>query len=387
MVFRILLILALLVGLIVRTYQITTLPFPPNGDELFFGYYGWSLLHFGIDEYGTRFPFNFPSIGDYKYPGLAYLNMIPAAFFGLSEITARFWSVIAGVTLIPLTYLLVRLLFENKILASASAWIIALSPWAITLSRLGYENHVALALTVAGFSCLLLIRKGKNTFLLFSLALVALIFSTFTYAAERVFIPLMLTLIFILSFLKDSQFRSIRKQTVILLLIIVATTIVSLIPWQNRGRAEAVMWKEIDPSQANRLQQLHIEAGISPVKIPVTATRSFHNKARIAIEDFLYRYSNHFSPKFLFFEGEAATERIPDTGLLPLILIFFLPAGLLFLLTYKKESSLFILSWLLLAPLPSALTVGEPHINRASLMIIGLAVISAFGFSWLVWIF
>ena len=76
MVFRILLILALLVGLIVRTYQITTLPFPPNGDELFFGYYGWSLLHFGIDEYGTRFPFNFPSIGDYKYPGLAYLNMI-----------------------------------------------------------------------------------------------------------------------------------------------------------------------------------------------------------------------------------------------------------------------------------------------------------------------
>ena len=223
-------------------------------------------------------------------------------------------------------------------MASASAWIIALSPWAITLSRLGYENHVALALTVAGFSCLLLIRKGKNTFLLFSLALVALIFSTFTYAAERVFIPLMLTLIFILSFLKDSQFRSIRKQTVILLLIIVATTIVSLIPWQNRGRAEAVMWKEIDPSQANRLQQLHIEAGISPVKIPVAATRSFHNKARIAIEDFLYRYSNHFSPKFLFFEGEAATERIPDTGLLPLILIFFLPAGLLFLLTYKKES-------------------------------------------------
>lgn len=360
------------------------MPFPPNGDELAFGYYGWSLLHYGTDEYGTFLPMNFPSIGDYKYPGLAYLNIIPAAIFGLSEETARFWSVIAGIALIPLIYLLIIELFENRFMAATAAWILALSPWGITLSRLGYENYTALTLTVAGFVCLLQLRKihkKKTKVLIFILASFFLTLSTFTYAAGRVFIPLMLTAILILSFLKNYSFLNIRKHSVWLLLILLTIIAISLIPWQNRGRAEAVMWKGINSEQANRLQELYVEAGISPVKIPVKLTHLFHNKLRVSIEDFLYRYSNHFSPKFLFFEGEAATERIPDTGMLPLILIFFFPLGLLMLFTRKNaQSPLFVLAWMFIAPIPSALTLGEPHINRASLMIPAITIISAFGF-------
>jgi len=155
----ILLFFAILTGTIIRTWRITSLPFPPNGDELSFGYFGWSLLHFGTDEYGTYLPINFPSIGDYKYPGLAYLNIVPAAIFGLSEITTRFWSVISGIALIPLIYLLVITLFGSRKMAIAASWLTALSPWSITVSRLGYENHVALTLTVAGFICLLQLRK------------------------------------------------------------------------------------------------------------------------------------------------------------------------------------------------------------------------------------
>lgn len=379
--FTVLLILAITLGTAVRVWKVTTLPFPPNGDELAFGYYGWSLLHFGTDEYGTRLPMNFPSIGDYKYPGLAYLNIIPAAIFGLSEIATRFWSVFSGIALIPLIYLLVILLFENKIMAITSAWIVALSPWSITLSRLGYENHPALTLTTAGFICLLLLKRNKNRMLLFILATLFLTLSTFTYAAERLFIPLLLISILVLSFFKNSPFLNLRRQSVKLLVIIGLITLISLIPWQNRGRAEAVMWKGINATEANRLQELYVGAGISPIRIPVNLTHLLHNKVRIALEDFLYRYSNHFSPKFLFFEGEAASERIPDTGMLPLLLIFFLPLGILSLLTTKnKQSALFILAWLIFAPLPSALTLGEPHINRASIMIPPLAIISAFGF-------
>lgn len=379
-----LLILAIIVGTTVRIWKITTLPFPPNGDELAFGYYGWSLLHFGTDEYGTTLPMNFPSIGDYKYPGLAYLNIIPAAVFGLSEITARFWTVISGITLIPLIYILTILLFENRVIAVAASWIVAFSPWSITLSRLGYENHPALTSTVAGFVSLLLInklQKRKTQLILFLLTAFLLIFSTFTYAAERMFIPIMLLVIGVLSFSKHSQFASIKKHATVLLLIIGAVVLIALLPWQNRGRAEAVMWKGITAEQANRLQELYVGAGTSPVRIPVWLTHIFHNKIRIASEDFLYRYSNYFAPKFLFFEGEAATERIPDIGMIPLVLIFFLPFGLLTLFTSeKRQSILFILAWLFLAPIPSALTLGEPHINRASLMIPPLTLIAAFGF-------
>lgn len=381
-IFTVLLILAILVGTFARIWKITSLPFPPNGDELAFGYYGWSLLHFGTDEYGNYLPMNFPSIGDYKYPGLAYLNIIPAAIFGLSEITSRFWSVISGIALIPLIYFMILLLFNNRIAAVSASWVIALSPWSITLSRLGYENHLALTLSVAGFTCLLLLKKKqKNQKALYISAIVLLIIAVFTYAAERLFVPLMLLTLLGLSFFSNSPFLIIRKHILTLFIIICTIVLISLIPWQNRGRAEAVMWKQINAGQANRLQELHIEAGISPIKVPVKLTYLFHNKIRISIEDFLYRFANHFSPKFLFFEGEAAIEKIPDMGMLPLILIIFLPLGVLTILnTENKQSAIFILAWTFFAVLPSALTYGEPHINRSSLMIVGLTVLSAFGF-------
>lgn len=373
------LILAIFLGILVRTYKITTLPFPPNGDELFFGYYGWSLLHFGTDEYGTFLPLNFPSIGDYKYPALAYLNILPAIFFGLSDITARFWTVISGIVLIPLIYFLVLKLFDEKLIALAAAWIIALSPWDIIVSRLGYENHPALTLTSAGLLFLLYIRKRPKLF--FILSLILFIISSFTYATQRIFIPLILLTMLLLSLPKSSIFSNLKKPTLLTFIILSSLITLSLLSWQNRGRAEQVVWTGLDAKQENRLEELFIESRISPIKIPSLLTHIFHNPFRVGLEDFLYRYTNHFSPKFLFFEGEAATEKIPDSGVLPLILIVFFPLGLLTLLNYKNRNySLFILTWLLLAPIPSALTLGEPHINRASMMIPAITIISAYGF-------
>lgn len=381
-IYKYLLILAVVVGAFIRVWNITSIPFPPNGDELAFGYYGWSLLHFQTDEYGTFLPFNFPSIGDYKYPGLAYFNIIPAAIFGLSELTARFWSVVSGIVLIGLMYFLVLTLFENKLIALSSAWLTALLPWDIIVSRLGYENHPALTLATAGLLCIFLFNKNKlKTKWLFLLSIILLTLSTFFYAAERLFVPLIVLVILILSLVKNTSFSYLKKPALLSVSVIVLIVLISLIPWQNRGRAQQEAWKGLDPKQENRLQELYIEAGTSPIRIPAVVTHIFHNPVRVSIEDFLYRYSNHFSPKFLFFEGEAATEKIPDMGVLPLILIFFLPFGLITILTYQnKYPSIFILIWLFIAPIPSALTVGEPHINRASLMIPPLVIISAFGF-------
>lgn len=380
------LVLAILVGAFVRIYKITTLPFPPNGDELFFGYYGWSLLNFGTDEYGRFLPMNFHSIGDFKYPGLAYLNIIPAVIFGLSEITTRFWSVISGIFLIPLIYFLSILIFNKSFLAVTAAWFIALSPWSITLSRIGYENHLAFTLTTASIVLLLTLAKmrqdnHKIRTLILYLSFTLLLISSFTYAAQRVFIPLILLFLIFLTYLKNSELIFLRKYLFIFFISLTIIIALSLIPSENRGRSSEEMWKGLNPQQANRLEELKVEAGISPVKIPVKLTQAFHNKVRIAGVEFLNRYTNHFDPKFLFFEGEASVERIPDMGMLLLIDLLLLPIGFLTLLNkvYKK-SALLIIGWLIFAPIPSALTVGEPHINRASLMIPPLALVSSFGF-------
>ena len=392
-----LLIFAILVGTLVRTYKITALPFPPNGDELFFGYYGWSLLHFGTDEYGRSFPINFPSIGDFKYPGLAYLNIIPAAFFGLSEVTSRFWPVLSGIFLIPITFLFSLLIFDNFFLAAVSSWFVALSPWSITLSRVGYENHLAFVLTTSGILLLLILAKisykkisflnlkiensNRTRSLILIISFILFLMSSFTYAAQRIFIPMMLLFLIVLTYIKNSELVYIRKHLYIFFVYLSLIIIISLIPSGNRGRASEEMWKGLTPQQTNRLEELKIEAGISPIKIPVKITQMFHNKVRITIVEFLNRYTSHFSPKFLFFEGEPSVERIPDMGVLLFIDILLLPIGLLTLFNkFSKKSIIIIPAWLIIAPIPSALTFGEPHINRASLMILPLALISSVGF-------
>lgn len=378
----ILLVLAILIGTLVRTWEVTTLPFPPNGDELAFGYYGWSLLHFQTDEYGNKLPFYFPSIGDYKYPVLAYLNIIPAIFFGLSEITVRFWSVISGISLIPLVFILSKLIFKSNAAALASAWLIALSPWGISLSRYGYENNVAVTLTTTAVICLLTGIRSKPDKKYLYISLMIFLVSSFTYGTQKVFIPLFLLLLLISIYSKDLINSNYKKIFIWFFLILVLVNAISLVPWQSRGRASGVLYSGLSPEETNQLEQLKIEAGISSIHIPVRLTQMFHNKVRISLLGFLERYTNHFSSDFLFFRGEAGTERIPLVGQLLLIEILLLPIGLMALFvnpTLRKNMNIVVL-WLIVSPVASALTVDGPHINRASIMIPPLALISGFGF-------
>ena len=384
-----LLIGAVITAFILRFFKYSTLPLPPNGDELAFGYYGWSILHFGIDEFGNRFPISFISIGDFKYPGLVYLNTIPALFFGLSELTVRFWNIISGVLLVLLVYNISLLFFKNKTSAIASSWFIALSPWSIIESRYGWENHISMVITTLGIYLLLFsLSKVKFKPKILIVVTVIFIFSTFTYGAQRIFIPAFLISLICILLLKSFKISNQHKQ---LFLILLAVSIFILIPAlsnKNRGRIKEEIWK-ITAQDTNRLQELYVGAGTSPIRIPARITWFFHNKYRVAFTEFLMRYTNHFSPNFLFFYGEASNEKIPDMGLLSYYEILFLPIGLitLFKSTKKTDHILILLCWLFLAPVASSVTSGGPHINRSSLMIPLLAIISGWGFYTLTTIF
>jgi 4-amino-4-deoxy-L-arabinose transferase-like glycosyltransferase len=379
------LILAVIVAFVLRFWHLTSLPFPPDGDEIAYGYYGWSLLHFGTDEYSKILPTSFHSIGDYKYPGLAYINALPAMFFGLSNFTVRFWGATLGVILVILVYLLAQLLFENKKASLFAAWLTALSPWAIVESRLGYENLISSAIVTAGFVCLLYAIKKepiKKIFIVSSFLF--LILASFTHAAPRFFIPAFLLVTIIFSFFKDSIFYTHKKLLIGFFVVIILIISLSLISPENRGRASEDAWQGISGIERNRLQELYIEAGTSQIKIPPRVTWIFHNKYRITLFDYFERYADHFSFNFLFTKGEASLQRIPDMGVLLLIEIILLPFGLVALIKNKsKYSSYLIFLWLLLAPIPSALAIGEARMNRATLMIIPLTIISGLGATYL----
>lgn len=382
---KILLLSLIIIGFVLRFWKITTLPFPPDGDEVAFGYYGWSLIKYGTDEFGNKFPLYFSSIGDFKYPGLAYLNMLPALVFGLTDIVTRFWSALSGVVIIPLVYYLAYFFTKNKKVSILSSLIVTFSPWSIIVSRLGYENHLSFVFSLAGLLALfayygrlgLKIKNSKLRKYLVILAVTFFLIAIFTYAAQRIFVPLFLFILFIYSFF-NKDFNKFKKNILLIFLIISLTSAFLTLNPNFRGRSGEEVWV-FNKDEADFITTYNA-AGISPTRVPPRLTWLMQNKYTYSVLNFTGRYLDHFSPKFLFFEGEASTEKIPNAGMLLFVEMILLPIGLV---SFRKRDTngrgLLLFAWLLISPIPSALTRGGAHINRGSLMIVPLSIFSGVG--------
>jgi len=115
-------------------------------------------------------------------------------------------------------------------------------------------------------------------------------------------------------------------------------------------------------------------------------TRFYDNKLIYFGRFFITFYSEHLSGDFLFVNnGNPIRYAVPYTGNLYLIQAPFLLLGFAFLLSgglkSKKYLYLIPLAWLLIAPIPAGLTWEDlPNIQRSSLMIMPLVIISVFGF-------
>src|SRR3989344_8821882 len=81
----------------VRLISLGKIPDMFDGDEAFFGYYGFSLAGWASDEYGKKLPVYFSSLGDYKYPVYAYARTVWGKLFGLNEAATRTPSAVAGI--------------------------------------------------------------------------------------------------------------------------------------------------------------------------------------------------------------------------------------------------------------------------------------------------
>ena len=388
---KVLILLSIIIfgGTALRLWRLTSLPLPPNGDELAFGYYGWTLLHFGTDEYANRFPIYFPSIGDYKHPVLSYINMIPMALFGLSDYAVRFWSSLSGILLIVLIFIISFLIFNKPLVALFSALFIAVSPWNITLSRVGYDSNIGNLLSVGAITTIILamkVQEGKINLgsgfykltpkKLFIAGFLLFFISAFSYGSQKIFIPSFLLLFLCLLLVTKTRLMKIVKYLVIIFLILTFVISVSLIPWQSRGRASGVVWK----FPQDKIEKDIYYDGISQVRTPLFVTRTYHNKITALILETGKRYIDHFSPSFLFFEGDRSPETTPDVGILLHIEIIFLLTGMFSILNIKKNNyKLIVFSWLLSGPIASSITSGGPHLVRASITFPSMAIFSGYG--------
>ncbi|MEK7060899.1 MAG: hypothetical protein AAB931_00070 [Patescibacteria group bacterium] len=108
----------------------------------------------------------------------------------------------------------------------------------------------------------------------------------------------------------------------------------------------------------------------------------FHNKVIDYSSLFLENYFKHYSFDFLFTDkGFPDRYRVPSNGLLNLIELPFILLGVWFLLRNYRRIGLFLVGWVLIAPIGSSLTFDDvPNLQRSMLVFPSISIISAYGF-------
>lgn len=347
------LLLIVLLGSILRIYKIDRNPAGFFCDEASIGYNAYTLTTRGEDDTGKKFPLFFKSFGEYKNPIEIYTTIPFIYFFGLNELSTRLTSAIFGILSIITLYLLVASMLDYNVAIISSAFL-AFSPWHIHLSRISLEGLTPFIFFVLMGTLFFVKSREKPIFLLFSAFFFG--FSLYTYFAARIFTPLFVLGI-VLLLIKD--LRKIKTQVLLSVLIFTITVVPLLL-------------HTISGSGLARWNQVSI---FSNKPINTTVTQVFKN------------YFAYFSYDFLFTKGDAEYkgQRIKRHSILGMgeLYLFQLPLiamGMFFLLKRRGNNSKMIILWLLLYPLPGAITKDlTPYATRGFAGVIPFQIIAAVG--------
>lgn len=340
------------IGLLVRTILLADFPTGFTPDEAAFGYNAYSLLKTGADEWGTPglqlLVSNMRSFGDYKLPLYAFLTIPSILFMGLNEFATRLPNALIGTAAIVAVY------FAAKALAIAQARIAALlmavSPWAVGMSRGAFEANLATFFFPAGIA-LYLSRFWAVGAIFFSLGFYSY------HSARLILIPL-----FILLALFYRTKHTLKFGALLLLLCLPG-----LFSFTNKSSArlkDVGIFSPTDNWQS--VSDRRFTARITGLPDPVA--RIFSNKVVALGSDLTKSYLSLLSPQFLFTEGarEATYGLIPGRGLLFYahmgLIIFFL----VMLCRKPTQTTIFLTLCFLLSLVPAALSKGPGFpANRA----------------------
>lgn len=336
-----LLILILALAIILRFYKLGEVPPHLNWDEVSNGYNAYSILKTGHDEYGNFIPPTFKSFGDYNLALSVYTLTPSIAIFGPNQFAVRLPSALFGIIAVFLTYFVVLKIFQNRFIAIFSSLFLTISPWHLQFSRYDHEANFMQTFILAAVTVYFYFKE-KVWGLGLTAAFLGLALNT--YHGAKIIVPEILLLLIIFDF-KNLLKKGKALPLPFLILFIFSLPII--LNFQNsliRGQSVGIFNKE------------------NP------------------IQTFISGYLSHFNPNFLFTAGDPNGRHAPiGLGELYVFEIPIIIVGLLALISSKSNPQKFLLFWLLLAPIPAALSMPTPHALRAITFLPLWQVISAVG--------
>ncbi|MDP3998135.1 MAG: glycosyltransferase family 39 protein [bacterium] len=375
---RLILILAAIFFLaaFLRFYKLDEVPPGFHIDEVTVGYNAYSLAETGRDENGNFLPFYIDSFGDFRPAGYFYLTIPAIKIFGLNEFAVRFPSAFFGILSVILIFFLAEKIFKNRFVSFLSSFLLAISPWHLIVSRATSESSVALFLIMLGvFLFLLGVENGKVRY--FFLAVVSFFASFYTYHTPRIFVPLLILGLVVLSWQRLENSKIKKLAVVSLALILVGSFLIVFLGF-GKGRFKQVSIFSNPGVQLRLDEQIREE----PSGANIIFVRALHNKLVNYGFEAISNYGRHFSVDFLFVNGGLPIRyTVPESGLLYLIELPFLLSGIFLVFTGKKKLFFLPVYWLLAGPVAASLTFEDiPNIQRAFFMLPSFQILSAYGF-------
>ena len=349
--------LVILLAIALRIFYLGKIPNGFYSDEAAYGYNAYSILKTAKDEYGNFLPLSFKSFGDYKAPLYIYFLVPFVWLLGLTEFSVRLSSAILGIGSILLIYYLAKKLFQNNKIALLSAVFSSILPFGLQFNRMAHENNLVVFLILLGL--VFFIKSLKRINYIF-LSITAFILSIYTYHDARIFTPLFIMALIIIY---KRQLFLFKKKLLWGLLL----SILLLLPFMSLLSTDA-FWSRpkftiisSDPGIDLRINE---ERG-EDIQTHFFQPPLFHNKAMSYTLTFLDNYFKHFSFNFLFVNGDPVKiYQTVGNGVLFLITFPFFLYGIYYLFRYNTNHKWLILSWLVLAPVSSALTRFVPSASR-----------------------
>ena len=341
-------------------------------DEAGQGYSAYSILKTGRDEWGDFLPLNPRGFGDYKPPLFMYMIVPSVAVFGLNGFALRLPSAIAGVLTVLAVFFLARDLFRSRNLGLVSSLLLAISPWHIYYSRLGWESNIGLLFFALG---IWLFVKGLQKRVWLSFSALSFGLSTLSYHSFKFLVPIMVSGLVIIYWreLRRLSKKNLLSVGIISFIFILILSFGFIFSGAGRRAADQSILKEESLGQLRNDQFSD--------KLPQPLPRLLNNKYEFIFSRVVDNYIGYYSLSFLFgpHRSESSVLNFPTQGLLYIWQLPLLLFGIFYLIRLRNKASLVIFLWLFAAPTPASLTQDYAHAGRAQAIFPVLTIITALG--------
>lgn len=345
---EILLMGILLVGSLLRVWQLGNNPPELFADELVNIASAKSMIEQGHDLWGNR-GWYFSDAVESRPPVYGYLAYITTRIVGLNVWGIRLPAVILGVITIYLTSRLTLLITGNTAASLWAAAVLALMPWHIHFSRVGWEPAALLCPFVGWiYATLLFCKHGRTKYLYVGTILAGT--TLYTYQSA----PLMVVCFGLL--LVGTNLPIIRENW---RNVIVAGSLFGLLSLPY------LINLVNDPSLTERAQRIFtFREGINLTTLGIFGTN----------------YLSNLGPRFLVVSGDPNWRHGAAMGIIGIVTYLMTGLGGYVIWGTKNIYRYLLLGWILLYPLSAALTNdGVPHATRTLLGIPVFAILAGTG--------